>query len=68
MEVYSVEGLAPHIPLELVILTIKLMKCGKAACTSLIVAEMLKVSGAKGAQQICDLIEDIIHFTKIPTE
>ena len=44
------------------------MKCGKAAGTSLIVAEMLKASGVVGAQQIRDLIEDIIHFGKIPTK
>ena len=63
------EGPAPsHNPLELVIKAIKLMKCGKAAGTSLIVAEMLKVSEVEGTQQIRDLIEDIIHFGKIPTE
>ena len=44
------------------------MKSGKAVGTSLIVAEMLKASGAEGAQQIRDLIEDIIHSGKIPTE
>ena len=62
------EGPAPYIPLELVIKAIKLMKCGKAAGTSLIRAEMLKASGVEGAQQIRDLIEDIIHFRKIPNE
>ena len=67
-EVYPVEGPAPPIPLELVTRAIKLMKCGKAAGTSLIVAEMLKASGVKGAQLIRDLIEDIIHCGKIPTE
>ena len=44
------------------------MKCGKVAGTSLIVAEMLKASGAEGAQLIRDLIEDTIHFGKILTE
>ena len=68
MEVYPVEGPAPHIPLELVIVAIKLMKCGRAAGTSLIEGEMLKVSGVKGAQQIRDLIEDIVRFGEIPTE
>ena len=29
---------------------------------------MLKASGVEGAQQIQDLMEDIIHFGKIPTE
>ena len=58
----------PHVPLELVIKVIKLMKCSKDAGTSLIVAEMLKTSGLEGAQQIRDLIEEIIHFEKIPTE
>ena len=47
---------------------IKLMKFGKAAGTSQMVAEMLKASGVEGAQQICDLIEDIIHFRQILTE
>ena len=58
----------PHTPLELVIKAIKLMKRGKAAGTSLIVDEMLKASGVEGTRQIRDLIEDIIHFGKIPTE
>ena len=57
----------PYKPLELVIKVIKLIKCGKIADTSLIVAEILKVSWVKGAQQIRDLIEDIIHFGNIPT-
>ena len=67
-EVYPVEGPAPHIPLELVIKAIKLMKCGEAAGTSRIIAEMLKASGVEGAQQIPDVIMDIIHLGKIPTE
>ena len=29
---------------------------------------MLKASGVGGPQQIRDLIEDIIHFVKIPSE
>ena len=66
--VYPVEGLVPHIPLELVIKAMKLMKCCKAAGASMIVVEMLKASGVGGAQQIRDLIEDIIHFGKIPAE
>ena len=65
-EFYPVEG--PASTPQLVIKAIKLMKCGKVAGTSLIVAEMLKASGVEGAQQIRDLIEDIIHFGKIPTE
>ena len=67
-EVYPVEGLVPHIPLELMIKAIKLMKCGKAAGTSLIVAAMLKASGVEGTRQVRDLIKDIIHFREIPTE
>ena len=39
----------PHIPLDLVIKAILLKKWGKAAGTSLIVAEMLKASGLEGA-------------------
>ena len=53
---------------ELMINAIKLRKCDKDAGTSLIVAEMLKASGVEGAQQIRDLIEDSIHFAKIPTQ
>ena len=67
-EVYPVEGPVSNIPLELVIKAIKLMKCGKTTGTSMIVAEMLKASGVEGAQQIRDLIKDIIHFRKIPIE
>ena len=43
-------------------------ECSPSAGTSLIVAEMLEASGVGGAQQIRDLIEDIIHFRMIPTE
>ena len=67
-ELYPAEGLAPYIPLELMIKAIKLMKCGKAAGTSLIIDGMLKASGAEGAWQVRDLVEDIIHLGKIPTE
>ena len=41
--------------------------CGKAAGTTLFVAEMLKASGDGGAQQIRDP-ENIIHFGKIATD
>ena len=44
------------------------MKFRKAADTSLIAAEILKVSGVEGAQQNRDVIDDIIPFGKIPTE
>ena len=44
------------------------MKCDKAAGTSSIGAELLKASKVESAQQIRDLIEDIIHFGKSPTE
>ena len=40
----------------------------KTAGTSLIVAEILKAAGDEGAQQIRNLIEDIIHFGKAPTK
>ena len=39
----------------------KLMKCGKTAGTSLIVAETLEACGDVETQQIRDLAEDIIH-------
>ncbi len=67
-EVHPVEGPAPYISLEQVLKAIKSMKCGKAAGTSLIIAEMLKASGVEGAQLIRDLIEAIIHYGKIPTD
>ena len=68
-EVYPSESLAPCIPLELVSKAIKLMKCCKAAGTSLIIAEMLKASGIEQAQQIHHLDDNIIiHLGKIPTE
>ena len=41
---------------------------GKAAGTSIIVAEMMKAFGVEGAQQISDVIEDSIHFGKITAE
>ena len=37
-----------------------------AVGTFLIVAEMLKASGVEGAEQIRYLIQDIIHFGKLP--
>ena len=67
IKVYPLEGPTPQIPPELVIEAIKLMKCGKASCTSLVVTELLKTSGVVGARQSRDRIEDIIHFGKIPT-
>ena len=48
-EVYTVEAPALHIPLELLIKAIKLMKCGKDAGTSLIVNEKLKAPGVERA-------------------
>ena len=57
-----------HIPNNLVMKSIKLMKCCKAPGTSPIVTGMLKAFGDEGAQQISDIIEDIIHINKIPTE
>ena len=66
--VCPMEGPSPHIPLQLVIKAIKLMKCGKAAGTYLIIANILKASGVKDTLQIRYLIEDIIHFGKIPSE
>ena len=67
-EIYPVKGPALNIPLKLVIKAIKLMKCGKAAGTPLVVVEMMKACGVERAQQICDLIMDIIHLRKIPTQ
>ena len=51
-EIYPMEGLVPNVLLELVIKAMKLMKCGKAANTSLIVPEMLKAFCVEGAQQL----------------
>ena len=47
---------------------IKLIKCDKTSAKTLIVGEILKASRAVRAQDTRDLIEDIIHFEKIPTE
>ena len=58
----------PYIQLMVVIHAIKLMTCDKAAGTSLTVAEMLESLWCEGAQQIRDLIEDIVHFGKMLTE
>ena len=44
------------------------MKYGKAAGTSLVVAEILNDAEVQRAQQIRDLIEDITNSRKIPTE
>ena len=44
------------------------MKCGKAAGTYLIVADILKASIVEDTQQIRYIIEDIIHFGKIPSD
>ena len=44
------------------------MKYGKAAGTSLVVAEILKAAEVQRAQQIRDLIEDITNSRKILTE
>ena len=63
-EVYLEEGPAPHILLDLVIKAIQLIKCGKAVGTSQIIAEMLEAARVEGAQQIHNLIEDIISLCK----
>ena len=49
-EVYHVEGLAPHITLELVFMSTKLIWYVQAAGTSLIAAEILRDSGVDEAQ------------------
>ena len=56
----------PEVPLELVIKVIKLVKRGRDY--GLIIAESLKAFGDECTQQICSLIEDIIHFRKILIE
>ena len=67
-EVDHMEGPVPDIPLGLVIKTIKLMNCGKAAGTFLTLAEMLKASGGVGIRQLHDLMENIMNFGRIITE
>ena len=55
----------PHIPFEMVIKAMKLMKCGKAASTSLIVAEMLRAFRDERALQNCgDAGKDVCNTTR----
>ena len=42
------------------------MKCGKAAGTTLVIAEMPKSCCDEGVRQICDLIDGIVNLRKIP--
>ena len=44
------------------------MASGKAAGPSGIVAEMLKLVGEAGAEEVCDLVENIISEGCIPTD
>ena len=63
-----VEGLSEPITLELVTKGITKMASGKAVGPSGIVAEMLKPVGEAGAEEVRDLVENIISEGCIPTD
>ena len=63
-----VEGPREPITLEMITKAISKMASGKAAGPSGIVAEMLKPVGEAGADEVCDLVENIISEGCIPTE
>ena len=63
-----VEGPSEPITLETITKAITKMATGKAAGPSGIVAEMLKPVGEAGAEEVCDLVENIISEGCIPTD
>ena len=63
-----VEGPSEPITLEMITKAITKMASGKAARPSGIVAEMLKPVGEAGAEEVCDLVENIISEGCIPTD
>ena len=63
-----VEGPSEPITLEMITKAITKMASGKAAGPSGIVAEMLKPVGEAGAEEVCDLVENIISEGCIPTD
>ena len=63
-----VEGPSEPITLEMITKAITKMASGKAAGPSGIVAEMLKRVGEAGAEEVCDLVENIISEGCSPTD
>ena len=63
-----VEGPSKPITLEMITKAITKMASGKAAGPSGIVAEMLKPVREAGAEEVCDLVENIISEGYIPTD
>ena len=63
-----VEGLSEPITLEMITKAITKMASGKAAGPLGIVAEMLKPVGEAGAEEVRDLVENIISAGCIPTD
>ena len=63
-----VEGPSEPITLEMITKAITKMASGKAAGPSGIVAEMLKAVGEAGAEEVHDLVENIISEGCIPTD
>ena len=63
-----VEGPSEPITMEMTTKAITKMSSGKAAGPSGIVSEMLKRIGEAGAEEVCDLVENIISEGCIPTD
>ena len=63
-----VEGPSEPITLEMITKAITKMASGKATGPSGIAAEMLKPVGKAGAEEVCDLVENIISEGCIPTD
>ena len=63
-----VEGPSEPITLEMITKAITKMAAGKTAGPSGIVAEMLTPVGEAGAEEVCDLVENIISEGCIPTD
>ena len=63
-----VEDIIMPTTLEIITKAITKMASGKAAGQSGIIAEMLKPVGEAGADEVCDLVENIISEGCIPTD
>ena len=67
-ELYCETPASKPITLEMITQAITKMASGKAAGPSGIVAEMLKPVGEAGAEEVRDLVENIISEGCIPTD
>ena len=65
-EVAPLEGPPPPVTTDLILKALGKVKCVKAACTSGIIAEMLKAAGEVGKVLLTELVEVVFYNVVIP--